>query len=110
MKRSDIVGLWEITEMELWDDGYLSLGPPPAIEFKKKQGGQFNFGLVQADIDYVIDTETDRAEFTWDGVDEMDQVNGRGYFRCAADKGEGRIFTHLGDSSGFHAVRKKNQN
>ena len=46
----------------------------------------------------------DRVEFTWEGVDEGDQVNGRGGASLVDDETiEGRVFFHLGDDSSFRA-------
>jgi hypothetical protein len=50
------------------------------------------------------------VEFTWEGSDEGDQVTGRGWAILAEDGTlNGRIFFHLGDDSGFHAVRTEPQ-
>jgi hypothetical protein len=50
------------------------------------------------------------VEFTWEGSDEGDQVTGRGWAALAEDGTlDGRIFFHLGDDSGFHAVRAEPQ-
>lgn len=46
------------------------------------------------------------VEFTWDGYDEGDQAQGRGWAALAVDGSlHGRIYFHLGDDSGFRAVR-----
>jgi hypothetical protein len=46
------------------------------------------------------------VEWTWDGNDEMDPVQGRG--RAVIKDGElhGMIFFHDGDNSGFVAKKK----
>jgi hypothetical protein len=44
------------------------------------------------------------VEFTWEGVDEGDQVTGRGWAILVDDQTiEGHLFFHLGDDSTFRA-------
>jgi hypothetical protein len=44
------------------------------------------------------------VEFTWEGVDEGDQVSGRGWAALVNDETiEGHLFFHLGDDSTFRA-------
>ncbi|MEV6632192.1 hypothetical protein AB0M54_15715 [Actinoplanes sp. NPDC051470] len=46
------------------------------------------------------------VEFSWEGVDEGDEVSGRGWAALTeTGEVEGRIFFHNGDDSGFRAVR-----
>lgn len=49
---------------------------------------------------------TNKVEFTWEGDDEGDARSGRGW-ASLSDGGSltGWIFFHLGDDSGFLAVR-----
>jgi hypothetical protein len=49
------------------------------------------------------------VEFSWDGNDEMDTAQGRGWAVLDGDEIEGRIFFHLGDDMAFRAVRKGRQ-
>jgi hypothetical protein len=46
------------------------------------------------------------VEFSWEGFDEGDPVSGRGWAMLEPDGSlRGRFYFHLGDDSGFHAVR-----
>ena len=45
------------------------------------------------------------AEFTWDGNDEMDPAQGRGWAALNGDEIEGRIYFHQGDDSPFKAKK-----
>ena len=47
------------------------------------------------------------VEFSWDGNDEMDPAQGRGWAVLDGDEIDGRIFFHQGDDSAFRAVRKR---
>ncbi|MDB5970672.1 MAG: hypothetical protein JWQ90_3122 [Hydrocarboniphaga sp.] len=46
-----------------------------------------------------------RAEFSWAGMDEMTEVGGRGHAELNDGELTGRIYIHLGDDSGFRALR-----
>jgi hypothetical protein len=44
------------------------------------------------------------VEFSWDGVDDGDQVSGRGWAAVVDDATlTGHLFIHMGDDSGFRA-------
>ncbi len=63
---------------------------------------------MQGDIDArvsVVDGFA-RVEFSWSGVDENDQVSGRGWLQVTGDQAQGFIFIYLGDDSAFTAVRQ----
>ena len=103
-----LTGRWRIVAMELWDTDAIDLVAPGFIEFDSDQTGRFGFIAVQGWMDCREGTRDGRAcvEFTWEGSDEGDPVSGRGW-AVLADDGtlDGRIFFHLGDDSGFQAVR-----
>ncbi len=72
--------------------------------------GSFGFIAVQGQMDCREATRDGRPsmEFSWEGSDECDLANGRGWVVLEDDSSpRGRIFFHLGDDSGFTAVRGK---
>ena len=71
-------GQWRIVEMELWDRAALDLVEPAFIDFAADGTGELRFIAVRGWIDWRVD-EGGRVDFTWDGVDEGDQVHGRGW-------------------------------
>jgi hypothetical protein len=105
--RDDFVGNWRITEMESWDADYFDMEVPAHITIRKDLTGEFQFGLVQAQLDGKMESagESARLAFLWSGFDENDPVNGRGWLSATGDQAEGRILIHLGDESGFKAER-----
>lgn len=105
--RSKVVGNWRITEMEAWDADYFDMEVPAHIAIRKDLTGEFQFGMVQAQLDGKIESANaaSRLAFSWSGFDENDPVNGRGWLSATGDQAEGRIFIHLGDESGFKAER-----
>ena len=99
-------GRWRIVEMDLWYREAIDLVEPGFIEFAEDGTGQFGFIAARGWMD-CRSTERDGrtgVEFSWDGVDEGDQVSGRGW--AAVVDGvrlEGHLFIHMGDDSGFRA-------
>lgn len=105
---NQVTGRWRITEMDLWEQDDIDLVAPGFVEFGKDHRGSLGFIAVQGGIAW---REAPRdglpgADFTWEGFDEGDPVNGRG--RAVVVGGgslRGRICLHLGDDSGFRAER-----
>jgi len=102
-----VVGTWRITGMEAWDANYFDMDAPAHITVRDDLTGEFQFGLVQGDIDArigVVDGVA-RVEFSWSGVDENDPASERGWMTVTGNQAQGRIFIDLGDDSAFDAVR-----
>jgi hypothetical protein len=101
-----VEGRWRIVEMELWDEEAIDLLGPAFIEITAGGHGSFRFIAVEGQMD-VRDVEREGRrgiEFSWEGNDEFDPANGRGWAMLAADGSlEGRIFLHMGDDSWFRA-------
>ena len=105
---SDVEGTWRIVEMELWDEEAVDLMGPALLEFGRDDTGQFRFIAVEGSMDCRHDQRDGRppVEFSWDGYDDCDPAHGRGWARLADDGSlHGRIYFHMGDDSGFRAVR-----
>jgi hypothetical protein len=103
-----VAGRWQIVDSELWDPDALNLVAPAFIEFGKEGLGSLGLIAVQGEMDCreVIRGGRPGVEFSWEGSDEGDPASGRGW--AVLEEGgalRGRIFFHLGDDSGFTAVR-----
>jgi hypothetical protein len=101
-------GVWHILEMDLWDEDYVNMEVQAYIHIGSNGIGDFQFGLVSGGLDgeVVKSGSLERFEFTWEGQDENDPAFGSGWLKLSGiDKAKGRIKFHLGDSSGFLAVR-----
>ena len=102
-------GRWRITWMEQWDQDFVDEEVEGYFEFDAKDNGSFQFGYVSGGIDYRLGTRDGNPsiEFSWEGSDEMDPAQGRGW--AVIDGGElsGMLFIHHGDESEFKAKRKK---
>ncbi len=93
--------------MDSWDADYFDMEITAYITIYKDLTGEFQFGLVQAQIDgKIVSAESpSRVAFTWSGFDKNDPIHGRGWLTATGNQAEGRIFIHLGDESGFKAKR-----
>ena len=105
----DFTGKWNIIEMEMWDEDYFNMEVQANIEVKENGQGEFQFGLVHGYIDgkVVKYKEGNKFEFSWEGNDEMEEVNGNGWIRLKDNnkeiEGEFRFFE--GDNSTFLAIK-----
>jgi hypothetical protein len=101
-----LTGRWRIVEMSVWDRDAIDLVEPGFIEFAGDETGQFGFIAVRGWLDCRPVERDGRigVEFTWEGVDEGDQVSGRGWAVLVDDATvEGHLFFHMGDDSSFRA-------
>ena len=94
--------------METWDADYFDMDVPAHIIIRKDLTGEFQFGMVQGELDGRVETRNGavRLAFSWSGFDENDPVNGHGGLAVTDDQAEGRILTHLGDDSAIKAERQ----
>ena len=101
--ESTFTGRWRIVSMSAWDEDFIDEEEEGYFEFDAKGGGEFHFGFVHGNMDgkpTIRDGEP-AVEWTWDGNDEMDSAQGRGW---AVVRGlHGMIFFHGGDDSEFVA-------
>lgn len=106
----NFVGTWHIYEMEAWGEDYFNMEVQAFITINKKKTGEFQFGLVQGDLDGEIVEigGQKRFEFTFEGSEEYDHVCGSGWIIMKSENEiEGKFTFHLGDHSLFKARRTK---
>ena len=79
--ESPFVGHWHIESMDQWDEDFINAEVQGFIEFDAQGGGEFQFGYVQGQMDCRLSTRDGElaVEWTWDGNDEMDPAEGRGW-------------------------------
>ena len=94
--------------MSAWEQGFIDEEEEGYIEFVNKDQGQFHFGYVHGQMDCRLTTRDGEpaVEWTWDGNDEMDPAQGRGWAIMKGDELHGMIFFHQGDDSEFVAKKK----
>jgi hypothetical protein len=101
------LGRWRILEMEQWDRDFIDLTREGHISFEKKNRGELHFGAVDCDLDCRLETvgAQERIEFSFVGMDEGDEVSGRGWAVLVGGRLRGRIYFHDGEESGFVAAK-----
>ena len=105
--ESPFTGRWRIVSMSAWDQDFIDEEEEGYFEFDGKGGGEFHFGYVHGRMDCKPTTRegVPAVEWTWDGNDEMDPAQGRGWAVAKGDELHGMIFFHGGDDSEFVAQR-----
>jgi len=101
-------GEWHITEMAKWDQKAINLISQANIIFDHDQMGSFLFIAVRGFMDCRYSQCDGRplVEFSWQGRDERDDTNGRGWAIIGDDGSmKGHIFIHSGEDSSFCATR-----
>jgi len=78
-------GKWRITKMPDFEADYPDMVELAYILFEEKGGGEFAFGCCTGHIWEASSTEATSIDFSWDGSDEMTEVNGDGYAELQPD-------------------------
>ncbi len=104
-----VAGRWLIESMTEWDRDYIDEDVRGYFEFDKRGSGNFQFGYVQGQIDYRLGLRDGKpaVEFSWDGHDESEAAQGRGWLVLEGDELKGMFYFHLGDESGVVLRRAK---
>ena len=105
--KSAFSGRWGIVSMTAWDEDFINAEVQGFFEFNDKGNGEFHFGYVHGNMDCRLTTRDGEPaiEWTWEGNDEMDPAQGRGWAVVKGDELHGMIFFHEGDDSEFVAKR-----
>lgn len=88
--------------MEQWDQEFIDLVEPGFISFTNGGQGVMRFGAVSLHLDWVSGDDG-KAEFSFEGFDEMDEVSGRGWAKIVTGRLTGLVRFYQGDESGFTA-------
>src|SRR5271155_4322522 len=109
--KSSFTGRWRIISMSAWEEDYIDEEEEGFFEFDDKGNGEFHFGYVHGHMDcrLTVRDGVPAVEWTWDGNDEMDPAQGRGWAVVKDAELHGMIFFHGGDNSEFVAKRQENK-
>ena len=96
-------GRWLIESMTDWDRDFIDEEVRGYFEFNAKDSGSFQFGYVCGEIDYRLGERDGKpaVEFSWEGNDETEPAQGRGWLSVEGDELKGMIYIHFGDDSGI---------
>jgi len=94
--------------MDVWSEDSIDQFVQAEIDFEANGLDGIRFIAVEGDLDCRVGERSGHlaVEWSWVGWDDGDDASGRGW--CILhddDTPEGMIGFHLGDDSGFHAVR-----
>lgn len=106
-KQNPFIGRWRIVSMSAWDQDFIDEEEEGYFEFDQMHKGQFHFGYVYGHMDCRLTTRdgVSKVEWIWDGNDEKDPAQGRGWAIVKANELHGMIYFHTGDDSEFLAKR-----
>ncbi len=104
----DFDGHWTVVSSPDFDAGYLHEEGTPYVRLKAegdRVDGEYQIGLMSGGIDGRLEG-ADRLTFTFEGMDELEEVHGAG---VAIVKGDHLTFTlmyHQGDDWTFECERR----
>lgn len=106
--NNPFVGRWRIVSMPTWDEDFLDEEEQAYFKFDGQNQGEFHFGYVHGHMDCRLTTRDGEPaiEWTWEGNDEMESAQGRGWAVVKGDELQGMIFFHGGDDSEFVGKKK----
>lgn len=107
--KSPFAGRWRIVSMSAWDEDFIDEVEEGYFEFADNDQGEFHFGFVHGQMDCYLTQQNGepKVEWSWDGNDEMEAAQGRGWAVSKGEELHGMIFFHDGDNSEFIARRAK---
>jgi hypothetical protein len=102
-----VTGTWRIVASPDLDDDELRMEVEPYVELTQsgvRVSGSYQVGLQQGEIDGRIEGEG-RVGFSFAGMDEMDEVHGRGELRIEGAQAHFVLAYHQGDTFTFICQR-----
>ncbi len=102
-------GVWDVIASPDFDDDYLRMEVDPSISLEQEGNqvsGEYQVGLQQGTIDGRLQDNT-HVFFSFEGNDEMDEVNGAGTLTLNGDRLEFTLKYHQGDDYTFECVRRR---
>lgn len=101
------VGRWVVASMSRFDREYIDAEGEGHFEIRESGSGDFRFGYVYGQMSCrtkTVEGEV-RAEWTWEGRDEMDDISGWGWAVVKGEELHGEVIFHGGDETDFVAKR-----
>jgi len=102
-------GTWDVVSSPDFDDDYLHMEGAPYVSLRQvgnRVEGEYQVGLQLGDLDGRL-RDDGTVVFSFEGMDEMDEVDGAGTIALA---GERLLFTlvyHRGDEFSFECERRR---
>ena len=105
----DFTGTWDVVSSPDFDDDYLSMEVAPYVKLRQEGNrveGEYQLGLQTGDLDGRLEGG-DRIQFTFEGMDEMDEVHGAGTATVKGDQMTFMLMYHMGDDFTFECKRRQ---
>ncbi len=102
-------GDWDVIASPDFADDYLSMEVEPYITLEqqgKQVTGEYHVGLQQGDIDGRLQDDT-HVVFSFEGMDEMEEVDGAGTITLNGDRLTFTLMYHGGDDFTFECERRQ---
>ncbi len=102
-------GTWDVVSSPDFDDDYLSMEVAPYVRLRQEGDevvGDYQVGLQTGNLD-GRPQGPDRVLFSFEGMDEMDPVNGAGTLTLKGDHLTFVLMYHQGDTYTFECRRRQ---
>ena len=102
-------GEWDVIASPDFADDYLHMEVDPYITLEqqgKQVTGEYHVGLQQGDIDGRLPDDT-HVVFSFEGMDEMEEVDGAGTITLNGDRLTFTLMYHEGDDFTFECERRQ---
>ena len=103
-----IIGTWAIQSSPDFDDSYLHLERPPFVTLRREGdriAGEYHVGVQAGSID-GREQPDGSVLFSFEGMDEMEEVNGAGTITVDNNRLTLTLRYHQGDDYTFEATRR----
>ena len=105
----DFTGTWDVVSSPDFDDDYLTMEVAPYVRLRQEGNrveGEYQLGLQAGDLDGRLEGN-DRIRFTFEGMDEMDEVHGAGTATVKDGLITFTLMYHMGDDFTFECKRRQ---
>jgi len=105
----NFTGTWDIVSSPDFDDGYMSEEVSPYVKLRQSGNsvsGEYHVGYQQGDLDGRLEGEQ-QVVFSFEGMDEMDEVNGAGTVTLEDERMVFKLKYHYGDEYTFECERRR---
>jgi hypothetical protein len=105
----DFTGTWDVVSSPDFDDDYLHIEVAPYVRLRQggdRIDGEYHLGLQTGNLDGRLEGN-DRIVFSFEGMDEMDVVNGAGTATLKDGRMIFKLMYHLGDDFTFECERRR---
>jgi hypothetical protein len=105
----NFTGTWDVVSSPDFYDDYLRMEVAPYVKLRQEGDcvtGEYHLGLQTGDVDGRLEGD-DRIVFSFEGMDEMDLVNGAGTATLKGDHLIFKLMYHYGDDFTFECERRR---